>query len=140
MFSSPTNFSKCFATTPVIPDRTGASQATALFDVTQEWGVQHAPVGQVFDTTPSNTGRVKGASSRLEVLLDKPMMWLACQHHTGELHIFWLYKECRGKDVTKAPANKLFKCLHDVWPRLNKDNLVLWQWRRSVGMGTKYDD
>ncbi len=77
--SSPNNFSHMFAASPVIPDGTGASQARALSDVTQTWGVQEALVGQVFDTTASNTGPQKGATSRLEILLKRPLIWLACR-------------------------------------------------------------
>ena len=73
---------------PVIPDGSGASQARALCQVTDDWSVQNAIVGQVFDTTASNTGRHKGASSRLEVLPGRPVMWLACRHLVGELHVF----------------------------------------------------
>ncbi len=135
IFSSPTNFTKQFAASPVIPDGTGASQARAIYNVTGEWGVQDAIVGQVFDTTASNTGKQKGAASRIEVLLHKPILWLACRHHTGELHVGWVYEACRGKEFTKAPENQLFKRLHAAWPRLNTahDALVLWQWPAGSG-------
>ena len=128
IFSSPTNFDKQFAASPVIPDGTGASQAQVLWQVTGEWGVQNYIVGQVFDTTASNTGRHKGAATRLESLLGKPFLWLACRHHVGELHVFWLYSVCRGADVPKAPENALFKRFHTAWPRLNPNVRVVWTW------------
>ena len=37
IFSSPTNFTKQFAASPVIPDGTGASQAIAIYNVTDEY-------------------------------------------------------------------------------------------------------
>ncbi len=115
---------------PVIPDGSGASQARALCQVTDDWSVQNAIVGQVFDTTASNTGRHKGASSRLEVLPSRPVMWLACRHHVGELHVVWVYSACRGPELTKSPENQLFKRFHASWPNLNTapNSLALWAW------------
>ena len=66
-----------------------------------QMNIQDAIVGQIFDTTASNTGKQKGAASRIEVLLNRPILWLACRHNTGELHVGWVYEACRGNKFTK---------------------------------------
>ena len=132
VFSSPNVFKRQFAASPVIPNGTGAAQATALDEVIRTWGVGEAVVGQVFDTTASNTGCVRGAATRLETLLKKPIMWLACRHHVGELHVKWTYLACRGDEYIKSPENKLYKRLHDEWEQLlpifTADPTVLVKW------------
>ncbi len=45
--------------------------------------MQDAIVGQVFDTTASNTDRQKETPSRIEIMLNRPILWLACKHHRG---------------------------------------------------------
>ena len=47
--------------------------------------------------------------------LGKPILQLACRHHTGELHILHTYLECRGNKYTKSDTNSLYKRLHTAW-------------------------
>ena len=73
VFSSPNHIQGQFASSPVIEDGKGASQAVALNTILDDWGVKTSVVGQVFDTTASNTGIRKGSSTRLEKILKRPI-------------------------------------------------------------------
>ena len=72
---------------PTIPDGTGLSQARATMTALQEWGADECVVGLCYDTTASNTGRMRGAVTRLEEMLGRKLMRLECRHHVLELVI-----------------------------------------------------
>ena len=48
------------------PTSTGEAQYSAVVKLLQEWNVKDDIVAMTFDTTSSNTGRHKGACTRLE--------------------------------------------------------------------------
>ena len=56
---------------PVIPDSTGMSQADAIYKALLEWKLINKVVAMCFDTTSSNTGKHRGADTRLEISLNK---------------------------------------------------------------------
>ncbi|KNE88383.1 hypothetical protein PSTG_18217 [Puccinia striiformis f. sp. tritici PST-78] len=56
---------------PVLENSTGISQAEAVCDSIEEWGIGDKIVGMCFDTTASNTGRMKGACTLIEKQLDQ---------------------------------------------------------------------
>ena len=72
------------------PTSTGAAQAAAVLKNIQDWGVDKDIVAFVFDTTASNTGRIRGATVRLQQELGRPILFLGCRHHVSEL----LVKAC----------------------------------------------
>ena len=77
-----------FLAAPCIPDSTGSSQRDALVKVVQEWEIPHSCIiGISWDTTSSNTGIWQGSATLFEKELGNSVMWLACRHHIGELHI-----------------------------------------------------
>ena len=44
-------------------------------------------IAMVWDTTASNTGVHKGSATKFEESLQRAILWVACRHHIGELHI-----------------------------------------------------
>ena len=101
VLSSPNNINKQFLASPVMHEGTGADQARVLLQCVDDWNLKKSVIGQVFDTTASNTGHIRGSATRLEAILQRPIMWLACLHHTGELHMKWAYIACRGQEYVK---------------------------------------
>ena len=47
----------------VIPDSTGVAQHLAVVDLLEDWGILKNVIGLCFDTTASNTGRLKGSAT-----------------------------------------------------------------------------
>jgi hypothetical protein len=87
-----------FLAAPCIPDSTGHSQNRALIDVLQDWGIPaKVIIGMSWDTTASNTGVHRGSATLFEQELGHSILWLACRHHIGELHIKHANEQVRGK-------------------------------------------
>ena len=57
------------------PTSTGEAQANAVLKNIEDWGVGEDIVAFVFDTTASNSGRVKGATVRLQKALGRPILF-----------------------------------------------------------------
>ena len=72
---------------PETPTGTGHDEAKVVTDTLENWGVEKEVIGMVFDTTSSNTGVEIGACKFVEVWRKTAILWLACRHHVGELHI-----------------------------------------------------
>ena len=62
---------------------TGESQCNACITQVRDWGAEGAIVALCFDTTSSNTGRIRGAAIRLHSELGVPLLYLGCRHHQG---------------------------------------------------------
>lgn len=55
-----------FLGAPFMEDSASESQQHAVRALLDEWGVYRQVIGMVFYTTPSNTGKWKGAAALLE--------------------------------------------------------------------------
>jgi hypothetical protein len=71
----------------------------------------------VFDTTASNTGWHSGACVRLNFLLGRVILYLACRHHIGELLAKNPFHAVVGYDP--SPDVALFRKFKDLWPSLD---------------------
>ena len=91
---------------PVINDSTGSSQHNAIVALLRKWGVLDKVIGLVFDTTASNTGRLRGCATSMETTLKKSVLWLACRHHMYEIHIKHVSDALNGK--RNCPSETLF--------------------------------
>ena len=77
-----------FMAAPRIPDSTGSSTKDALLSTIEVWEIpQHHIIGMSWDTTASNTYRHQGSAILFEQEMDQAILWLACHHDVGELHI-----------------------------------------------------
>lgn len=86
-----------FLAAPLIPDGTGRSMRDALLDTIDEWSIpcKHI-IGMCWDTTASNTGHLQGSATLFEQHMKRAILWIACRHHVGELHIKHADIEARG--------------------------------------------
>jgi hypothetical protein len=71
-----------------------------------------------FDTTASNTGRLKGACTILERILGRELLYLACRHHILEVMLRDVF-ECKFGSTT-GPQPDIFKRFQNAWAKLNK--------------------
>ena len=77
----------------------------------ENWDI---PLNQIiamcFDTTASNTGEHEGACKHyFEDTIARAVLWLACRHHIGELHIKHVDIRIRGpwEDSFKTNSTKI---------------------------------
>lgn len=101
---------------PVIADGTGTTQATVTHAVIQEWSVENAIVGLVFDTTASNSGWKNGVCVKLETLLGKKVFYFACRHHVLERILCAVWQKLFG--ATSSPDTPEFKDFQQHWDSL----------------------
>ena len=66
-----------FLGVPALPNGTGEAQASAVFNLVEEWGIAGHVRSMSFDTTSSNTGRQGGACVLLERKLGTILLSLA---------------------------------------------------------------
>lgn len=72
--------------------------ADTIMSIIDKWQIPPENIiGISWDTTTSNTGVHKGSATRVEVFLKHACLWLACRHHTGELHIKHVDIRIRGE-------------------------------------------
>ena len=92
---------------------TGEAQAKAVYDSIEEWSILPAIRGFVFDTTASNTGWQSGATVRLNFMLGRVILYLACRHHIMELLAKNPFHSLMGYDP--SPDVQMFKRLKEIW-------------------------
>ena len=86
-----------FLAAPRIPNGTGNSQKNALLNTLHVREIPHNNIiGMSWDTTASNTGQHRGSASLFEQEMGRSILWLACRHHMGELHVKHADIEARG--------------------------------------------
>lgn len=107
---------------PIIPDSTGASQYDAVSALLNDWDVKDEVIALVFDTTASNTGRIKGCATWIEKYLLRAVLWFACRHHVFEIHIQHVAEEIIGKRNT--PSEAIFKRFQKDFPGMDQDTAV----------------
>ena len=102
-----------------IPNGTGREQSNAVVNALEDWNLSDKVVSMVFDTTASNTGRLNGACTHIEKMLEKNLLYFACRHHVMELvakaAFTTLFKSTRGPDEV------LFKRFQAKWETIDKD-------------------
>uniref|UniRef100_A0A8D9F7E9 Uncharacterized protein n=1 Tax=Cacopsylla melanoneura TaxID=428564 RepID=A0A8D9F7E9_9HEMI len=79
-----------------------------------------------FDTTASNTGRIKGACTLLENMLERDLLYLACRHHILEVVLRSVF-DCKMGSTT-GPHPDIFKRFSNAWRNLD---------HKKIEVGTK---
>ena len=77
-------------------------------DLIKIWDCQNSLAGMVFDTTSSNTGTQTAACVALQNTISKPLLWIACRHHVGEVvlgHVWDVLKI----EVSKSSEIQIFQ-------------------------------
>lgn len=103
---------------PVIPNSTGAAQHSAVINLLEEWDALDNVIGLVFDTTASNTGRLRGCATAIENSVKNAVVWLACRHHVYEIHIKHVEENVTGK--RNSPSKGIFKRFQKGWDTIDQ--------------------
>ena len=98
------------------------AQALAVMEEVKSWGLEKNVVAFIFDTTSSNTGVNKGATVRLQKLLNRPIFFLGCRHHVSELIIKALWYAIFEADL--SPDCKFFATIKEEWASLDTSSEV----------------
>lgn len=104
---------------PKLPD--GKAEATALVieETLAEWNLKDQISSLCFDTTAVNTGAKSGVCLRLEMMLDKPLLYLACRHHVFEILLQAVFSTVLIEQP-KGPEFTLFQSFRNMWPQIDK--------------------
>ncbi len=103
---------------PKLSNGTGQAEATAVYDLIQEWNLADRIMSMSFDTTASNTGIRLGACVLLEEKLGKDLLSLACRHHIMELIIAKVFNTLLGPSC--GPNIKLFQRFGQSWSSIDQ--------------------
>jgi hypothetical protein len=106
---------------PKVPNGTGEAQATAVFQLIDDWHLTDRIQFMCFDTTASNTGRKAGACTLLQQKLQKPLISLACRHHIHELIVANVFNLLMG--CSSGPTVKLFQRFSQAWNHIDTSKL-----------------
>ncbi|KAL4091591.1 hypothetical protein QTP88_026257 [Uroleucon formosanum] len=105
---------------PELISGTGENQATAVYQVLENWGLTDNVQALCCDTTASNTGRLKGACILLEQKLEREILYLPCRHHILEVVLRSAFEI--KIDIASAPDVPIFKRFQKCWPNINVNN------------------
>ena len=111
---------------PAIPHKSNKSAgdltAGATIDLLNDWDATNSIVGMVFDTTSSNTGHKTATCITLQTLIDRPLLWLACRHHIGEVVLRHIWDDLKI-EVSKSPAVSIFMRFKNNFEMLDSNDL-----------------
>ena len=105
--------------TPRLVNGKGITCAYAVVEAVEGKNVKAFITMVSFDTTGANSGKDEGAIVYIQLLLEKPLLWLACRHHMIELimkHVF----EALDFEPSTSPEIKLFSRFREVYPTLSR--------------------
>ncbi|XP_058830268.1 uncharacterized protein LOC131689300 [Topomyia yanbarensis] len=102
---------------PKFVSGTRENQANAAFQQLQEWGLAERVCAMGFDTTATNTGMNKGACIRLERMLGRELLWLACRHHVLELLVSAAWDTLLA--ASSSPNVTTFTKFQNAWTNLD---------------------
>lgn len=107
---------------PISENSTEMAQHGAIVKLLKSWEVFDKVIGLVFDTTASNTGRIKGCATTVEETLERAVLWFACRHHMYEIRIKHVSDEVIGK--RNSPSESLFVRFQKEWKNFDQDKTV----------------
>ena len=113
---------------PLLEKGSGLVCAQKLVNVVTEWKIPESIIiGTSWDTTYTNSGHKSGAATLFEARFMRALLWLACRHHIGELHVKHPDIKIRILSTT-APEDTMFKNFQKIYKTLPPSNFRLYQW------------
>ncbi|GBN35734.1 hypothetical protein AVEN_251780-1 [Araneus ventricosus] len=108
---------------PKLENSSGKEQAMAVWNVLKYWELEDKAQILCSDSTSSNTGRINGAITFLELYADREMTYFPCRHHVYELVLRSVF-ESELNEVTSSPDVAFFKKIREKWNNLQKENYM----------------
>ncbi|KAG0726095.1 hypothetical protein GWK47_037289 [Chionoecetes opilio] len=93
--------------------------SVVIREVLTEWNLKDRIVVVYFDTTAVNTGGKSGVCLRLEMMLDKPLLYFACRHHVLEILLDMVFSS-PFQEQSKGPEVSLFLDFRNMWPQIDQ--------------------
>lgn len=112
---------------PKIRNGTGEAQASAVFQLINEWKISENIEFLSFDTTAANTGIRNGACQLIAKKMKKPLIWLACRHHVFELIVACAFSATVEKN-TLGPEIVIFQKFQKNWIQMDKNKYQRPKW------------
>ena len=116
---------------PALPhksiEKKGNLISAATLKLLTEWKCADSVIGMVFDTTSANTGHLTGGCVSIQRDLGRPLLWLACRHHVGEVVLDQVWTDL-NIETSKSPEVTVFSRFKANWERISYndiDNLSL---------------
>ena len=103
---------------PAIPNSSGNEQASAIYNLLQDWDLTDNVQALCCDTTSSNTGRFQEACVLLEQMIGRDLLYLPCRHHIYEIILKSVFEEKLFKST--GPEIPLFKKFRKAWTNIDQ--------------------
>ncbi|XP_076064446.1 uncharacterized protein LOC143038792 [Oratosquilla oratoria] len=98
-----------------VTDGKAEPTATTIINVIKEWSLQERIAALCFDTTATNTGPKGGVCLRLQQILGRDLLNLACRHHVLELLLEAIFSAL-VPEVSRSPHITIFQQIEEFWP------------------------
>ena len=92
----------------------------AVLGCLEDWRITHRVQAMSFDTTSSNTGRMIGAFTLIELQVGRYLLHLACCHHVMEIVAENVFSEACNITST-GPDILIFKRFQQHWEFIDKE-------------------
>ena len=96
---------------PEIPTKSaegmGKHISQSSLSLLEEWKCKSSVKGMVFDTTSANTGAQTAGCISMQHVLNRPLLWIACRHHVGEVVLSHVWDALKI-ETSKSPDVSLF--------------------------------
>ena len=104
-----------------VTDGKAEPTATTIMDVLNEWNLTDRIAALSFDTTATNTGAKGGVCVRLQQILGRDLLHLACRHHVLELLLEAVFSAL-VPEVSRSPDITIFQQFKEFWPFVDTSN------------------
>jgi hypothetical protein len=98
-----------------VTDGKAEPTATTIMEVINEWNLQDRIAALCFDTTATNSGSKGGVCLRLQQILGRDLLHLACRHHILELLLGAVFSAL-VPEVSRSPDITIFQQFKEFWP------------------------
>ena len=86
----------------------GKHIAEAAVNYVKEWNLLELIATMHFDTTNTNTGKHTGACINIQDIIGRPLLYMACRKHIGEIHVGKAF-DILEVEVNASPDLMVFK-------------------------------
>ena len=111
---------------PALPhkssEKAGNLISAATVNLLTEWKCADSVIGMVFDTTATNTGHITGGCVAIQRDLNRPLLWLACRHHVGEVLLEQVWSDLKI-ETSKSPEVTVFSRFKANWGRISYNDI-----------------
>ena len=105
---------------PGLQDQKGSTIASAVYQALNSWGLIDVTQGLCCDTTAANFGQINGATSILERLIERDLLFFACRHHIFEILLAAAFNV--KMPGTSGPNVPIFKRFQNDWSNIESTN------------------